>query len=286
MREAAGRALFNLGAMAYEGGELGRAELLYEEALTEARTIGDGYGAARVLHALGITQKNRGLTGRALELFEESRALKQRIGDLDGVANSRHACALVQLCLGRVAEARATISAVLTASEHLGERRSRAHFLDSAAMIALVERDLAGAWRFITEAAEAATGMAEPSLLAGIALHRALAEVSAGDIPAAQRDADLAAEQTSRAGPGVSAGTLDTLAVTACVALARGDAAGAAAGAAVLAEQAASTGFVLWERVAQRIAATVSAARTGTDSPDPCRYPALIYVDRPIPAGG
>jgi len=286
MREAAGRALFNLGAMAYEGGELGRAELLYEEALTEARTIGDGYGAARVLHALGITQKNRGAANRALELFEESCALKQRIGDLDGVANSQHACALAQLCLGRIAEARATISAVLAASEHLGERRSRAHFLDSAAMIALVEGDLGGAWRFIAEAAEAAAGMTEPSLLASIALHRALAEVSAGDIPAAQRDADLAAEQISRAGPGVSVGTLDTVAVTVCVALARDDAAGAAAGAAVLAEQAASTGFVLWERVAQRIAATASAAEAGTGPPDPCRYPALIYVDRPIPASG
>jgi len=128
--------------------------------------------------------------------------------------------------------------------------------------------------------------MAEPSLLAGAALHRALAALSAGDIPAAQRDAELAAEHDSRAGPGVSAGTLDTMAVTACIALARGDAAGAAAGAAVLAEQAASTGFVLWERVAQRIAATASAARAGTGLPDPCRYAALIYVDRPIPASG
>jgi len=178
-------------------------------------------------------------------LFEESCALKQRIGDLDGVANSQHACALVQLCLGLVAEARATITAVLAASEHLGERRSRAHFLDSAAMIALVEGDLGGAWRFIAEAAEAATGMAEPSLLAGAALHRALAALSAGDIPAAQRDAELAAEQDCRAGPGVSAGTLDTMAVTACIALARGNVAGAAAGAAGLAEQAAGTGFVL-----------------------------------------
>jgi tetratricopeptide (TPR) repeat protein len=286
MREAAGRALFNLGAIAYEGGELGRAELLYEEALAEARTIGDGYGAARVLHALGIIQKNRGATERALELFEESCALKQRIGDLDGVANSQHGCALVQLCLGRVAEARATISAVLVASEDLGERRSRAHFLDSAAMIALVEGDLDGARRFITEAAEAAAGMAEPGLLTSIALHRALAGLLAGDIPAAQRDADLAAEQISRGGTWVSAGTLDTLAVTACIALASGDAAGAAAGAAELAEQAASAGFVLWERAAGRIDAAASAARAGAGTPDPCRYPALIYVDRLISANG
>jgi hypothetical protein len=49
------------------------------------------------------------------------------------------------------------------------------------------------------------------------------------------------------------------MAVTACVALARGDAAGTAAGAAELAEQARSTGFVLWERTAQRIAAAASA---------------------------
>jgi hypothetical protein len=123
--------------------------------------------------------------------------------------------------------------------------------------------------------------MAEPSLLAGIALRRALAGLAAGDIPAAQRDADLAAEQIARGGTWVSAGTLDTLAVTACIALARGDLAGATAGAAKLAEQAASTGFVLWERAAGRIAATASAARAGTGPPDPCRYPALIYVDRP-----
>jgi len=100
-------------------------------------------------------------------------------GDLDGVANSQHGRALVQLCLGRVAEARATIATVLVASADLGERRSRAHFLDSAAMIALVEGDLDGAWRFLPEAAEAAAGMAEPLLLAGIALHRALAALSA-----------------------------------------------------------------------------------------------------------
>ena len=284
LREAAGRALFNLGAIAYEGGNLASAELLYEEALAEARTIADGYGAARVLHALGVIQKNRGATERALELFEESCALKQRIGDLDGAANSEHGRALVLLCLGRVAEARATISAVLVASEDLGERRSRAYFLDSAAMIALVDGDLGVARRCIAEAAEAAAGMAEPSLLADIALHRALAGLSAGDIPAAQRDADLAAEQISRGGPAVSAGTLDFLAATACIALARGDAAGAAAGAAKLAEQAGSIGFVLWERAAQRIAA--AAARAEAGPPDPCRYPALIYVDRPIPANG
>jgi len=283
LREAAGRALFNLGAIAYEGGQLRRAELLYEESLAEARTIADGYGAARVLHALGLIQKNRGAAERALELFEESCALKRRIGDLDGAANSEHGRALVQLCLGRVAEARATISAVLVATEDLGERRSRAHFFDSAAMIALADADLDAARRFIAEAGAAAAGMAEPSLLASIALRRALAGLWAGDIPAAQRDADLATGQISRAGPGVSAGTLDAMAVTACVALARGDAGGATAAAAELADSAHGIGFVLWERTARRIAAAAAAARAGTGPPGPCRYPELIYVDRPIP---
>ena len=107
-------------------------------------------------------------------------------------------------------------------------------------MIALADEDLGAARRFSAEAAEAAAGMAEPSLLANIASHRALAGLSAGDIPAAQRDADLAAEHIYREGPGVTAGTLDAMAVTACIALARGDAAGGATGAAKLAEQAAT----------------------------------------------
>lgn len=48
----------------------------------------------------------------------------------------------------------------------------------------------------------------------------------------------------------------------------------------------ASQGFVLWERAAQRIAAAATAAGAGTGPPGPCRYAALIYVDRPIPANG
>lgn len=286
LREAAGRALFNLGAIAYEGGEHARAEVLWEESLAEARTIADGYGAARVLNALGLIQKNRGAAQRALELFEESCALKQRIGDLDGAANSEHSRALVQLCLGRVAEARATMSAVLDASVDLGERRSRAHFLDSAAMIALVAGDLGAAWQFLERAAESAEGIAGPSLLADIALRRALAWLAAGDVPAAQRDADLAAGLVAKSGPGISTGTLDATAVTACVAIARGDAAGAAAGTALLAEQAGRAGFVLWERAAERLAAVAAAARAESQPPDPRRYPALIYVDRPVLAGG
>jgi hypothetical protein len=58
------------------------------------------------------------------------------------------------------------------------------------------------------------------------------------------------------------------------------------AGAAKLAEQASSADFVPWERAAHRIAAIASAALAGTALPDPRRYPALIYVDRPIPVNG
>jgi hypothetical protein len=79
---------------------------------------------------------------------------------------------------------------------------------------------------------------------------------------------------------------MNTMAVAACVALASGDTDEAAAGAAKLAEQADGAGFVLWERAARRIAATASAARAGQGLPDPYRYPALIYVDRPVPAHG
>jgi hypothetical protein len=84
---------------------------------------------------------------------------------------------------------------------------------------------------------------------------------------------------------------MDTMAVAACVALAGGDTDEAAAGAAKLAEQADGAGFVLWERAARRIAArriaaTASAARAGQGPPDPYRYPALIYVDRPVPTHG
>jgi tetratricopeptide (TPR) repeat protein len=84
LAELAGRALFNMGAIAHEGGGIGRAERLYEEALAKTRPAGDVYGTARVLHSLGMIRHLGAAPRDALALLAESCALKRRIGDPQG----------------------------------------------------------------------------------------------------------------------------------------------------------------------------------------------------------
>lgn len=279
LTEIAGRALGNLGGIVQEGGDPARAEIIYAEALSRMRAVGDTYGTARVVHALAEIRHQGGALQEALALFGEACALKRRIGDPQGAANSEQSTALVLLSMGRLSQARALMSAVLAATIELGERRSQAHYLDTAAMIALADGDLRTAGEHLAEAAAIAAAIGEPHLLAEIAIHRALRLLASGDANAACREADDAwtmvdgTELAKSPQPG-----LDHLALRACLALAGGDLAGAAALAAELEQRAVACGMTLDAESAQRIA----AAANGTP-PSPDHYARLLWVRTGLP---
>jgi ATP/maltotriose-dependent transcriptional regulator MalT/transcriptional regulator with XRE-family HTH domain len=289
LREMAGRALFNLAAVAHEYEQLAQAERLYTEALDEMRPIGDAYGVAHVLHALGNIRHHRGATDEAMSLFLESCALRRRLGDPHGAANSEYAYALVLLSLGRTAEARSMVTAVLAATSELGERRSRGHYLDSMALIALVEGDRAAADGYLAEAAVIADDIGEAILGAEVSLHNALAHLASGEVTAARRIAGItdAVAAPAPAGTSTTVG-LERLVLAACLALAAGEVTVAAEHAAVAVRRATEAGFLLEAAIAEHIAATVAAVRAGTAPPPPARYPRLILVaedDQLVPVG-
>ena len=277
LREVAGRALFNLGAIAHELGEIARAEQLYTEALAEAQPIGDGYGTARILHALGMARDLAGAPDEAIRLLDEAYALKLRMGDPLGAAASEHALALILLSQGRTEAARALLAAVLDAAGELGERRARAHYLDSLAMVDLADGDQRGARRHLAEAASIAAQVDNPSLSATIGVHRALALLASSDLAAARRAAGACAEQVAGARTRMHASVaVEQAALDACLALAAGDRAAAAAAAAEMASRASQVGDVRYGRAAQRIMAAVTSSAAGP--PDPAALPRLIWV--------
>jgi tetratricopeptide (TPR) repeat protein/transcriptional regulator with XRE-family HTH domain len=275
--QMAGRALFNLAAIAQERGDLTDATRLYNEALAQSQPIGDAYGTARMLHSLAQISQHRSEHDKAMALLEESCSLRRRMGDQAGAANSEHALALVLLSAGEVTRARDMVSRVIDASGGIGERRSLAHYLDSMAMIALLAGDLAAAEDYLTQAAGIAEDIGEPAVRADIGRHQVISRLTAGDIAGAQRLA--ATRLPSAAAAGGTLADLEHLAVAACLALASGDTAAATRHAAEMGQRARTRGYTLEEQTAARIEAAITAAASGP-APSPDSYPRLIWVSR------
>ncbi len=278
LREVAGRALFNTGAIAHELGDIGRAEQHYQEALAEMRPIGDGYGMARVLHALGMARNQAGQPGEAIKLLDEACALKRRMGDALGAANSEHALALILLSQGRTEAARAMLAAILDSTGKLGERQARAYYLDSLAMVDLADGDQRNAQRHLAEAASIAATVDNPSMGATIGVHRAFALLAAGDLAAATRLSGNCAERAAGAAAGLHAAiAVEHAALAACLALTAGDLASARAGAARMTRLASNLGDVRYSQAARRISAAIAAAAAGALTPAAV-LPRLLWV--------
>jgi tetratricopeptide (TPR) repeat protein/DNA-binding XRE family transcriptional regulator len=283
LRQLAGRALFNLAAIAHERGDIEDAIRLYDEALAESQAIGDAYGTARVLHAVALISHHRCEQDKATALLEESCALRRRMGDQGGAANTEHSLALVLMSAGHIAQARDMLSRVVEACGDIGERRSLAHYLDSLAMVTLVGGDVAAADGYLARAAGIADDIGEPNLRADIGRHQVICRLAAGDVAQAQRlaaSAIGAATGAAIGAPVAEGGTLadlEQLAVAACVALASGDIAAARRHAATMGQRARTRGYTLEERIAARIQAAIATAESGSP-PAPDGYPRLIWV--------
>ncbi len=276
--EVAGRALFNMGAIALELGKVGQAEQLLGEALAEARQIGDGYGMGRILHALGMVRDAAGEPDEAMKLFAEARGLKVRMGDPLGAATSEHALAFVLLTQGRTEAARARLATILVSAEQLGERRFRAHYLDSLAMVDMVDGDQLSAQRHLADAAAIAADVDNPSLRATIGVHQAVALLASGDLAAAAVAAANCADLVASAGAGLYATVaFEHAALAACLALTSGDRAAAAASVAEMASRASEAGDVRYVEAARRISAVITSP-AGGPPPSLAALPRLLWV--------
>jgi ATP/maltotriose-dependent transcriptional regulator MalT len=279
LREVAGRALFTMGEIAHERGDVGSAEQFYQEALAEMRPIGDSDGVARVQDALAAMRNRAGAPDEAIKLLEDAGALKRRIGDPLGAANSERALGLILLSQGQIEAARALLAAVLDSAGQLGPPQARAYCLDSLAMVDLADGDHRNARRDLTEAARIADEVDDPRLGTVVKMHSSFGYLVSGDLPAAIRVAGTCAEQVALTGAEMHAGVaVEYTALTACLALAAGDLAAAAARVAEMAAQASHIGDVRYGAAAQRISAAIAASAAGTPPPM-ASLPRMVWVD-------
>jgi tetratricopeptide (TPR) repeat protein len=82
------RSLNNLGAVAIDQGDHGRAAALYEESLALQRGLGDKVGIAYSLAGLGSVAYMQGDYGRATALHQEALAVRRELEDKLGISSS------------------------------------------------------------------------------------------------------------------------------------------------------------------------------------------------------
>jgi hypothetical protein len=145
-------------------------------------------------------------------------------------------------------------------------------------MIVPAEGDPAEADRYLAQASELAEAIGAAALPAEISLHRAVSSLAAGDTGTAQRLAGQAGAAIAEADHSHSRQlTLQHLALSACLAMAAGRTAEAAAIADRMARRARATHQELEAQAARRISA---AARAGGPHPlaGPAAYPRLLWI--------
>jgi tetratricopeptide (TPR) repeat protein len=248
-------------------GSTDRALARCAETLPLLQAVGDSYAIAWLLNIVTLSHLRRGELAEALQAIERACAIHAQIGDSQGLAGAENQRATVLLTLGRLAEARATIEQVLATTEATGEKRDHAYYRDTLCMIQMLEGNPAAAKATLRELLGLPAVAGDAKLQLDLLNDLALALLMLGELAEAQQILDAPPPQGAGLSPGLERQLLQGLAQ-----LAHGDAAGAAALAADIAEAADEAGLRLRRMAAGRLAAAAI-------SPPPLsRLPWLLWV--------
>ena len=120
--------------------DLARADL--EEALAEARDVGDELVVARALTVLGDIEQNEGALGASMETLEQAVALWRRLGDRRGEAAALRRQGMTSLFAGDPDAAEDAIGEALVAFQAIGARKGIAWANQNLAWIAFTRGDI------------------------------------------------------------------------------------------------------------------------------------------------
>jgi tetratricopeptide (TPR) repeat protein len=267
LRQVENRCLMNIGMVLYQyHDDLAGARRYFNQALEQARALGDTYLIGRLLTNIGLTQHLSNDVEAAQETLAEAAELRRRMGELPGMANVENMRALVQLALGQVDEARARLERVMQETQHIGDQRVRSILVDTLAVANMVAGDQAAALAALQQEASLPGLSEDVKMRNELDSHLALARLASGDLAGAREL--LATAAPAAGGPECR---FERELITGLVALAAGDSATAKAAAEAVAERADAIGYKLNAVAARRVLAALEAP------PPTSEFPRLIW---------
>jgi non-specific serine/threonine protein kinase len=130
------KALNNLGNLANDLGDYGRAQRLYEQSLAIRQELGDRRAVASTLNNLGLLATNQGDHARARALLDENLAIRQELRDEPGVAFAFHNLGRLAHREGDYPEARRLHRQALAIRQALGDLGGIAYSFGNLADVA------------------------------------------------------------------------------------------------------------------------------------------------------
>jgi tetratricopeptide (TPR) repeat protein len=150
------------GGIAFERGELGRAEAWFEEAIRLANDLDDPQGAAKAANNLGSIAHLRGKNVLAASLYAGALEIHRAAGDLVGEAQTEHNLGLVHRQLGEYELAQSHADRAIAAARATEDSGLLALALTGAVAVAIsrgnlrcARRTLVGARAFARASGEA-----------------------------------------------------------------------------------------------------------------------------------
>jgi tetratricopeptide (TPR) repeat protein len=184
--------LGNLGRAYADLGQIIQAMRCYELALEIDREVDDLNGEWIDLYNLGNSYLALGQTDRAMSNYEQSLAIAREIEDLGGEEANLGKLGSCYAILGQVDRAMDHHQQALASARELGDRNGMAKHLANLALVLIDQQRYAEAIQHASESVNIADEMNSPHRSNQSAYSLALAQLCAGNLPAARTAAEVA----------------------------------------------------------------------------------------------
>ena len=193
-RRGEGFDLTRLGNCYAEMGQTRRAIEFYEQALAIARQIGDRYGEGIALGNLGSRYAELGQTRRAIEFYEQALAIQREIGNRSGEGVNLIGLGNRYADLGQTRRAIEFYEQALAIAREIGNRSTEGYALNNLSYALIDENRSAEAAQYSAEGVKIGAEIGSPALGSYNNHFLALAQLYAGDLPAARSAAGQACQ--------------------------------------------------------------------------------------------
>lgn len=147
------RAIYCLGLLTLDLGELSEARAHFTEGLAIWRKVGNQDGIATALNGLGLVAQHMGEYTTATKFLEEARAIWSDLGDISGIAIAQGALGDLAIAEGEYERAREWHESNLAIRHQLGNIDGAAYSLWALATVARLQSDSAKAEALYRESA-------------------------------------------------------------------------------------------------------------------------------------
>ncbi len=187
-----GNHLGNLGSCYTNLGQTARAIDFYEQALAIARETGDRPGEGTHLGNLGNRYADLGQTARAIDFYEQALVIDREVGHRKGEGIRLGNLGTCYADLGQTARASDFCEQALAIAREIGDRPGEGHNLGNLAEVLVDQGRYAEAIQRALESIRIGEEIRSPKLCNYYNGYLALAQLYAGDLPAARAAAEAA----------------------------------------------------------------------------------------------